>query len=213
MKDRSIGSSPAEELTENERKIITSLVRSGELTKKALAAACGVGWATVVKMVDRLVSRGWAEKGGTAKDAPGAGKNAYVYRLTDAVPCAVGIDVEYHRTKIVVSDIAGTVLRREYYPTPVQPKTSGLVDFLVASLRSVTAAEGRRADRIVGVVVGDGVGLNEAGVGPDPGGAVVIGQAALSFIAAAVAPIRHVRIAEKMVEGLVQFDRSAQWVF
>ena len=142
------------DLTPNERKIITVLARYGELTKKELGARCGIGWATVVKMVDRLISKGIVEKGGTSKDAPELGKNAYVFHLSAAGPRAIGIDVEYHRTNVIVSDLAGSILYQAHYPTPENPKAASLADFLTACCRIALKEQSGTDDHVIGVGIG-----------------------------------------------------------
>jgi hypothetical protein len=40
-------------MTENEKRILDALSRSGSLSKRDLTSRCGIGWATAVKMVAR----------------------------------------------------------------------------------------------------------------------------------------------------------------
>lgn len=141
-------------LSETERRILTSLARAGERTKKQLSQECNVGWATIVKMIDRLRERGLVTKGGTSADAPDRGKNAYVFMLGEHGPLAIGIDVEYRSTKFVVNDLSDTVLARAEYPTPIKPTVDELVGFLSAGIRAILDERPDIEARLQGIGVG-----------------------------------------------------------
>ena len=66
-------------MTVNERRILTLLHHHGSLSKNELAKKGSMGWATVVKMVNRLLEAGLVVHSGVAVERNKRGKNASCY--------------------------------------------------------------------------------------------------------------------------------------
>ena len=105
------------DLRENERRILTLLSEKGPLTRKELADLGDMGWATVVKMTNRLLERGFLCSPGTAPNKESLGKNAYIYDLVADFPLFIGIDIEYSTTTFIVSNLKNEILTQEQHPT------------------------------------------------------------------------------------------------
>ena len=105
------------DLRENERRILTLLSVKGPLTKKELADHGDMGWATVVKMTNRLLERGFLCSPGTAPNKESLGKNAYIYDLVPDYPLFIGIDIEYSTTTFIVSNLKNDILIQQQHPT------------------------------------------------------------------------------------------------
>ena len=100
-----------EPLAESKRRVITLLYKGGPHSKGLLAEKGHMGWATVVKAVNQLMGEGIIERTGIARrEKKRQGKQAYLYGLTSNKPLAVGVDVEYKRTRLVLTNLAGTTL-------------------------------------------------------------------------------------------------------
>jgi predicted NBD/HSP70 family sugar kinase len=124
-------------MTENERRILTLLSRERPLSKKDLASRGRMGWATVVKMVARLEEDGLLVQAGTAqRDGAGAlGKNAYVYDLSSALPLAIGVDVAYDRTHLLLTNLKDEVLKSATLRTPARMQFEKFTEFVADAVR------------------------------------------------------------------------------
>ena len=118
------------ELTTNERRILTLLYKQGPLSKRQLAERGGMGWATVVKMIDRLAASGLVTSSGEEPAVRKRGKNPQVYGVSHTRPLAIGVDVEYRTTTIVLTNLRAGILAKETTASPSDPDTSELQDFL-----------------------------------------------------------------------------------
>ncbi len=125
-------------MTENERRILDLLSRSGPLTKRDLTSRCGMGWATAVKMVARLEEEGYLRSEGFERRR-NAGKSPLVYALSPSRPVAIGIDVEYGRTRAGLRNLRGESLGDIVLPTPPLRDREELVGFLARLAREMIA--------------------------------------------------------------------------
>jgi len=141
-------------MTKNEKKIITLLSKSDPLTKKEITKKCNIGWATAVKMVTRLEKSGIIERAGTVKKLTYSGKNAYVYRLVDDYPQAIGIDVEYRKTTIILHNLRGKVLYSEHRATPIKPGIEDLKSFLLQCIIDFCTHVKVNKENIIGIGIG-----------------------------------------------------------
>lgn len=99
------------EMTDNTRRIVTLLKQEGPLSKKDLAAKGSMGWATVTKIINQLEEGKIIERLGTEViDNGKRGKRAYLYDLSEITPTAIGVDVEYRTTSIILTNLKGTIL-------------------------------------------------------------------------------------------------------
>jgi predicted NBD/HSP70 family sugar kinase len=104
------------QLTESKRRVITLLRKWGPQTKASLAEYGRMGWATVVKVINQLTDDGLVLQTGTTDDTPRS--QASLYGLRADRPLAVGIDVEYKTTRVVLTNLAGDVRAESMHRTP-----------------------------------------------------------------------------------------------
>lgn len=137
-------------ITESERRILTLLSKVGPLSKRDLMVNGHMSWATVVKMINRLQEQKLIRRGGTSYRTEYKGKNAYLYELSSQVPLAVGIDIEYTSTNIILTNLSGQILASMAAPTPANPSmeqvrvfTNDLIaDFLSRNVTDRAAVAG-----------------------------------------------------------------------
>ncbi len=147
-------------LTESKRRIITMLYEDGPQTKRALAKKGHLGWATVVKAINQLLDRGIIECTGTFnRDRKRQGKNAYLYGLTANRPLAIGVDVEYKTTRIVLENLAGTILAEDTCKTPQNMNDQEMKDFFQRSIEDFSRTNGIESHNL------DGIGIGIPGIG------------------------------------------------
>ena len=123
------------QLTENERKVITLLMRNAELSKPQIAELGQMSWATVVKIINRLLDANMIACVGTSNRAVHRGKNSYIYTLTGITPLAIGVDVEYQEITMVLTNLKGTIKLKRTFPTPQTPSIWELQEYLLQILR------------------------------------------------------------------------------
>jgi predicted NBD/HSP70 family sugar kinase len=141
-------------MTENEKRILTLLSKEGSLSKKELAQKGGMGWATVVKMVSRLEEAGIIHCVGTDSQPETSGKNPAVYELTGEKPLAIGIDVSYSETNIILTNLKNTILEQYTCKTPQLPDEPQLKEFLVSRYSEFTAHVLPKRDCLAGIGIG-----------------------------------------------------------
>ncbi|MCP4396437.1 MAG: MarR family transcriptional regulator, partial [bacterium] len=125
-------------MTENEKRILTLLSKQGPLSKRELAGKGRMGWATVVKMVTRLEEAGLLLCAGKTPPAVNSIKSPAVYELTGRTPLAIGIDVAYSATTIILTNLRHTVLKEYRCETPVKPDAQQLKEFLLSTYAHFT---------------------------------------------------------------------------
>lgn len=141
-------------MTENEKRILTLLSKQGPLSKRELARKGRMGWATVVKMVSRLEEAGIVQCVGTDSQPVISGKDPAVYNLSGKGPLAIGIDVSYSRTTIIVSNLKHEVLEQQSYETPQRPDIIQLKDFLLRNCEQFMQTEILDRETLAGVGIG-----------------------------------------------------------
>ncbi len=139
-------------MTENEKRILDALSRSGSLSKRDLTSRCGIGWATAVKMVARLEEQGYIRPEGVERQK-NSGVSPTVYTLSPAKPVALGIDVEYRRVRASIRNLRGEIMADLTTPTPDFDGPDDLVRFLCSLTEDFSA----RA-RAEGMVL-EGIGI------------------------------------------------------
>ncbi len=142
-------------MTENERRIVTLLTKAGPLSNKDLQKNGRMGWATVIKMVDRLAEAGVVERVGTVVEPErGRGRRAYLYDVSPSYPLAVGIDVEHETTTISLTNLKGADLGTTRRSTPRRPLLEDLEEFLIREASRFLEAHADALASIVGIGIG-----------------------------------------------------------
>lgn len=141
-------------MTENERRIVTLLSKFGPLSKKELMRRGGMSWATVVKIIARFDELGMVRFSGTEPQATTTGIDPALYELTDRKPLAVGIDVDYSSTHIILSNLKHDILAQRTYTTPKSPDKGRLQEFLASIFAEFTENALTPQDELAGVGIG-----------------------------------------------------------
>lgn len=105
-------------MIENEKRILNILAHSGPLSKREIAEALGISWATVVKITKRLEQAGIITFAGRPERKNVQGIDSAVFKLTPGNPAAVGVDVGYEKTVVIVTDLCNTELYSEVVKNP-----------------------------------------------------------------------------------------------
>jgi N-acetylglucosamine repressor len=140
--------------TDNERIIVNLLRKNRSLSKAKIAKAGGMSWATAVKMTNRLISRGTIEVAGRAESNSKPGKNELLYSLSRGSSLAIGIDVEYRNTRIILTDLWGDILAERALPTPQHPSIQSMQNFLVDILTEFFKDIPEHNQKIIGIGIG-----------------------------------------------------------
>lgn len=124
-------------LTEKEKRVVSTLVRHYEMTKKDLARECDLSWGTIVHIVNDFMEKGVIKRTGTSEIGKRQlGKNAYTFALNDEYPLFLGIDVEYSITTVVMVGLKNDILASSKIETPKTNEMRGFVETLVRHVRS-----------------------------------------------------------------------------
>jgi predicted NBD/HSP70 family sugar kinase/biotin operon repressor len=141
-------------MTDNERLILRELANAPPLSKRDITQRCGIGWATAVKLITRLEEQGYVVSSGEARQNR-AGKSATVYTLSASKPAAVGIDVEYGRTRVAIKNLLRQRLFESELATPAIDGPRSLENFLERQLLHAR----RKADELGISLDGGGIGV------------------------------------------------------
>lgn len=145
--------------TENEKRIVSRIYREGSLSKQQIADAEGLSWGTIVKFVSSLEAQDILETSGTVDRPPQRGKNAYTYDFTGRYPRAIGVDIEYHSTSIIVTNLKRQILFEHHLPSGDLESIGSIEEFLGDALEHTVEAFGDR-----GSIMGVGIGIPGVGV-------------------------------------------------
>lgn len=148
------GAETLKKMTENEKRILTVLSQHGPLSKKALVEHGSMAWATVVKMLDRLEDAGLVECVGTGSQPETSGKNPLLYGLPERHPLALGIDVSYSTTNLILTNLRHDILARQTCPTPATSDAAIFQEFLIACCMTFLERAVAPQERIVGIGLG-----------------------------------------------------------
>ena len=142
-------------LTSNEKKIITILNREGRpLSKRELAEKGKMGWATVVKMVDRLASQNILQTNGVPEKKKWTGRYPYSYVLSDSYPIAIGVDIEYSTTTLIITNLIGQVKIVRTIDTPSKLDLKSIQSFLEELLTEFIERNIVDESKLVGIGIG-----------------------------------------------------------
>lgn len=145
------------------RQIVLNLVREHQPISRAdLARRLGVARGSVTPLVKELLADGLIYEGSSGATSRGRRPTLLWLRTRDRL--AIGIDVRYSRTSIILCDFSGRVLAMEAFGTPLSPPE--LVAELVRRLERLVEMHARvgecegiglvvpgMVDRITGVVL------------------------------------------------------------
>jgi predicted NBD/HSP70 family sugar kinase len=140
-------------MTENERRILSELVKVSPLSKRDITERCGMGWATAVKLMSRLEEQGYILPSGNERQNQ-AGKSAMVYSLSPSKPVAIGIDIEYARARLNIRNLARECLYENERVTPAFSSPDDLAGFLDALLQEAVAKAGATGLSLEGAGIG-----------------------------------------------------------
>ena len=141
-------------MTENEKCVVTLLSRQGPLSKRELAEKGKISWATVIKIVSRFEQAGILRHGGIGSQPGTTGKDPVVYDLSDRAPLAIGIDVSYSMTHIILTNLKNEVLAQDSYKTPKTPNKAQCKDFLITIFSQFSKDALTEDDSLSGVGIG-----------------------------------------------------------
>jgi predicted NBD/HSP70 family sugar kinase len=140
--------------TENEKKIVSLLYKYGPLSKLQLMERGQIGWATVVKMLTRLMDKKIVQCVGKLEESTKRGKDALLYDLETLKPLAIGVDMEYKTTTIILTNLRGETLALEKYPSPISPDFDDLKRFLLTSITRFLRKHNVNFDDLDGIGIG-----------------------------------------------------------
>ena len=141
-------------MTEREKRIITLLSKYGALSKKELVEREEMSWATAVKIVSRLEKAGILRCAGTDDQPETTGKNPLLYDLSERTPLAIGIDVSYSTTNIILTNLRKDILEKHSCQTPKDPTVAQLRKFLVDTCLQFVKNTLTDQDHLEGVGIG-----------------------------------------------------------
>jgi len=147
-------------ITKNVRKILTLLAHAGPLSKMELVERAQISWATVSKLVNRLLAQQIIKCEGTSPRQLQKGKNAYIYSLTGSKPLAVGVDMEYKTTTMLLTNLRGDEIYQRVYKTPANPTSGQLRNFFRLRLESFISNSSVNEKDLSGIGIGiPGIGI------------------------------------------------------
>ena len=118
-----------------------------------------MGWATVVKMINRLIDGEIICESGI-KSASGKGKRAALFGLCDNFPLAIGVDVEYHITKLALTNLSGSILAEMKFETPENLEYEDFHAFLKQAISDFILKYVPNRELLVGIGIGiPGIGV------------------------------------------------------
>ena len=153
-------------MTEREKRVITLFSKYGALSKKELAEKEGMSWATAVKLVSRFEHEKILQCVGTEAQPETTGKNPLLYELSDKNPLAIGIDVAYSTTHLILTNLKKSILKQHTCETPQNPSFDDLQAFLEDQCLKFSGKHLSEDDVLKGIGVGIPLWLAKEGYTP-----------------------------------------------
>jgi len=141
-------------LIKNEKLILTLLYRKGPLSKRDIAKYGCIGWATTVKLVNRLKDKDLVECKGISLNNKKKGKNPYLYDIKKSKPLVIGIDIEYNTTTIILTNLECEILKKDSYKTPKNPDSKILYNFLYKIVSNFIKKYINQKEELLGIGIG-----------------------------------------------------------
>lgn len=133
--------------------LVVGLARTTPLfDRSSVAAATGLTPQAVSKVLARLAGEGLIEPAGVRRR--GVGKPATVYRIVPSSRYAIGVHVARTRVRLVLTDLAGSVLAGVAAPLPADFTPEQLLTRIVSARATLLARHPADPARIVGAGIG-----------------------------------------------------------
>lgn len=136
----------------NRRRVIDALRVAGAASRADIARSTGLSRSTVSSVVADLISGGVVREGDTARPAlGGTGRPALPLTLDPSAGAALGIDIAHDGIRVLVTDLAHTIIEERWHAADVAGMDAGTVlDRGAGTVRDALAAVGVAPDRLVG---------------------------------------------------------------
>ncbi len=141
-------------MIENERKILHIIAKRNGMTKKEIADSLNLSWATVVKITKRLEQNGFIKFQGRPERKNIQGVDSAVFALSSNNPTAIGIDMGYNETNIIITNLSNEILYHKLVPNPTLESIDDITGFLETCITETL--EDKSGDW---VIQGVGVGI------------------------------------------------------
>lgn len=132
--------------------VLTLLRNEGPASRADIARRTGLAPSAVANVVSDLIALGLARESGVAPSAGGRPPTLVAFHERGGF--AVGVNIGYTDTVGVVTDLKGKVLVRERLPTGPDRSWEAVRGKVAALVKTLLAASGVDAARVVGVGVG-----------------------------------------------------------
>lgn len=137
----------------NRRSVLGYIRKNGAATKAGLAAATGLTFMAIKKILEELEELGLIRCDAMEKGS--VGRHALTYVINEDYKYTIGVHINKYATKVALLDLRGHILRIERYDMERSfQNQSGFVDAIVSLTDKVITEEGINKDDILGIGVG-----------------------------------------------------------
>ncbi len=140
-------------MTTNEKRVLTQILYNGPLTKKEICKYCSFSWATAVKIVSQLERRKIITFKGTPRRKNVSGKDSAVYDISSEALLVLGMDVEYHRTHLALTNLKDEIITEFTLDTPVFTSVEHLELFIYQTLERFLSMHPNMELTGIGIVI------------------------------------------------------------
>lgn len=135
------------------RTLILNIIREkGTISRAEIAKLTGLTPPTVSNLVKELLQAEIVIEQKLGESS--GGRKPTMLTLNSEMFHVIGLDVGSHDLKIILSTIAGKLLKKIVIPIPSEVSNEELLTLMVKSIRSLTKAEGVDENKIIGIGVG-----------------------------------------------------------
>ena len=137
----------------NRRSVLGYIRKNGAAPKAGLAAATGLTFMAIKKILEELEELGLIRCDAMEKGS--VGRHALTYVINEDYKYTIGVHINKYATKVALLDLRGHILRIERYDMERSfQNQSGFVDAIVSLTDKVITEEGINKDDILGIGVG-----------------------------------------------------------
>jgi predicted NBD/HSP70 family sugar kinase len=134
----------------NRLRMLHALRRAGAADRAELARETGLSRATVSGLVGDALAHGHVVE----VEEPGGGRRSALLRLDPRAGLVAGVDLGHRHVRVVVADLAATVLEERSVELDVDGAAGLALDTAASLLEDLVGATGLGRDRLVGIGLG-----------------------------------------------------------
>jgi len=136
----------------NKLRLISTLREKGRLSKKDIAKICNLSLPTVDKIIRLYLQKDVIKESGF--DQSSGGRRPILYEFNEKVKYAIGVDFEIPELTLVVTDLKGRVVDKDFSHIPTRGSAQSAIEYVGEKIIGLMTKRGLTKEDVVGIGFG-----------------------------------------------------------